>query len=76
MKRKHLIDVTEVFRNLKVEKKFRIAKLGFYVIFFALVIAKYVPHWVHNYHCGLYFLLFCQCIWLALFFFYYYYFSN
>ncbi|ESR34724.1 hypothetical protein CICLE_v10006138mg [Citrus x clementina] len=42
MKRKHLIDVTEVFRNLKVEKKFRLAKLGFYVIFFALVIANII----------------------------------
>lgn len=40
MKRKHLIDVTEVFRNLNVEKKFRLAKLGFYVIFFVLVIFK------------------------------------
>ncbi|KAJ4706473.1 Cornichon family protein [Melia azedarach] len=40
MKQQHLIDVTEVFRNLKVEKKFRIIKLGFYVIFFILVVFR------------------------------------
>ncbi|KAK2979835.1 hypothetical protein RJ640_010726 [Escallonia rubra] len=42
MKRKHLIDVTEVFRSLNSEKKNRIAKLGFYVILFALVIIRLV----------------------------------
>ncbi|KAK2986550.1 hypothetical protein RJ640_019520 [Escallonia rubra] len=42
MKRKHLIDVTEVFRSLNAEKKNRIAKLGFYVILFALVIIRLV----------------------------------
>ncbi|KZV46302.1 pentatricopeptide repeat-containing protein mitochondrial-like [Dorcoceras hygrometricum] len=40
LSRKHLIDVTEVFRVLNTEKKVRIAKLGFYVIFFAIVIAR------------------------------------
>lgn len=54
MKQQHLIDVTEVFRNLKVEKKFRIIKLGFYVIFFILVVFRYVLHLVHKYHCSLY----------------------
>ncbi|XP_031280281.1 protein cornichon homolog 1 [Pistacia vera] len=38
MKRQHLIDVTEVFRNLKFEKKLRFFKLGFYVVFFVLVV--------------------------------------
>ncbi|KAG4396240.1 hypothetical protein GLYMA_19G144000v4 [Glycine max] len=31
MKRKHLIDVTEVFRLLNAEKKFRIAKIAYYL---------------------------------------------
>ncbi|XP_073316889.1 protein cornichon homolog 1-like isoform X1 [Primulina huaijiensis] len=39
LSRQHLIDVTEVFRVLNAEKKVRIVKLGFYVIFFAIVIA-------------------------------------
>ncbi|XP_044504677.1 protein cornichon homolog 1-like isoform X2 [Mangifera indica] len=38
MKRQHLIDVTEVFRNLKVEKNLRLFKLGFYVVFFVIVV--------------------------------------
>ncbi|XP_073062462.1 protein cornichon homolog 1 [Primulina eburnea] len=40
LSRQHLIDVTEVFRVLNVEKKIRIIKLGFYVIFFAIVISR------------------------------------
>ncbi|XP_012073032.1 protein cornichon homolog 1 isoform X2 [Jatropha curcas] len=36
MKREHLIDITEVFRNLNSEKKYRFIKLGIYLFFFAL----------------------------------------
>uniref|UniRef100_A0A5B7AWR1 Putative Cornichon n=1 Tax=Davidia involucrata TaxID=16924 RepID=A0A5B7AWR1_DAVIN len=42
MKRQHLIDVTEVFRSLNAEKKYRIIKLGFYLILFVLVIIRLV----------------------------------
>ncbi|KAA8517023.1 hypothetical protein F0562_017159 [Nyssa sinensis] len=42
MNRQHLIDVTEVFRFLKAEKKHRMIKLGFYLIFFAIVILRLV----------------------------------
>ncbi|GAA0157360.1 membrane traffic protein [Lithospermum erythrorhizon] len=40
MAREHLVDVTEVFRNLNAEKKLRIFKLGFYLILFAIVIIR------------------------------------
>ncbi|GER39905.1 cornichon family protein [Striga asiatica] len=38
--RQHLIDVTEVFRVLNDEKKVRIVKLVFYIIFFVLTITR------------------------------------
>ncbi|KAG6413632.1 hypothetical protein SASPL_126346 [Salvia splendens] len=37
---KHLVDVTEVFKVVSTEKKARLIKLGFYVIFFGLVITR------------------------------------
>ncbi|KAL6539846.1 hypothetical protein OROHE_011617 [Orobanche hederae] len=40
--RQHLIDVTEVFRVLNAEKKVRIVKLVFYIIFFALIIISII----------------------------------
>lgn len=40
LKRQHLIDVTEVFRFLSAEKKYRIIKLGFYLVLFVLVIIR------------------------------------
>ncbi|KAL2464819.1 Protein cornichon-like protein 1 [Forsythia ovata] len=40
MTRQHLIDVTEVFRVLNAEKTARIFKLGFYIVFFTLVIVR------------------------------------
>ncbi|KAJ9184731.1 hypothetical protein P3X46_004430 [Hevea brasiliensis] len=40
MKREHLIDVTEVFRNLNSQKKFRLIKLGIYLIFFAILMFR------------------------------------
>lgn len=49
MKREHLIDVTEVFRNLNSQKKFRLIKLGIYLIFFSILMFRYVQHLVHNY---------------------------
>ncbi|KAJ3679716.1 hypothetical protein LUZ60_017727 [Juncus effusus] len=42
MKRRHLIDVTEVFRMLNWEKKYRIIKLALYFTLFVLVIYRLV----------------------------------
>lgn len=42
VKREHLIDVTEVFRVLSAEKKFRIAKLVLYLIVLIVVIFRFV----------------------------------
>ncbi|CAK9157224.1 unnamed protein product [Ilex paraguariensis] len=42
MKRQHLIDVTEVFRFLSAEKKYRIVKLAFYLLLFIIVIVRFV----------------------------------
>ncbi|GAB4843820.1 hypothetical protein Ancab_013782 [Ancistrocladus abbreviatus] len=42
MKREHLVDVTEIFRALGNEKKFRIIKLALYLFFFFLVIVRLV----------------------------------
>ncbi|XP_057982460.1 protein cornichon homolog 1 isoform X2 [Malania oleifera] len=42
MKRQHLIDVTEIFRFLKEEKKKRIVKLVFYIFLFIIVIIRLV----------------------------------
>ena len=44
MKREHLIDVTEVFRVLSVEKKLRVVKLGFYLLLFVLVMTRFAPN--------------------------------
>lgn len=40
--RKHLIDVTEVFRALSAEKKFRLVKLGFYLVLLFIIIFRFV----------------------------------
>ncbi|XP_020959414.1 protein cornichon homolog 1 [Arachis ipaensis] len=42
MKRQHLLDVTEVFRVLKAEKKFRIVKLAFYLSVLIITIFRLV----------------------------------
>ncbi|KAA8518226.1 hypothetical protein F0562_015700 [Nyssa sinensis] len=42
MKRQHLIDVTEVFRFLSAEKKYRIIKLAFYLALFVIVVIRLV----------------------------------
>ncbi|KAJ9548220.1 hypothetical protein OSB04_020763 [Centaurea solstitialis] len=47
-KKRHLIDVTEVFRFIDGEKKYRIAKLAFYLILFVLVIIRMVIAIVNN----------------------------
>ncbi|CAN7075257.1 unnamed protein product [Brassica oleracea var. botrytis] len=39
-KRRHLIDVTEVFRGIDFEKKLRFTKLGFYISLFILVVFR------------------------------------
>ncbi|KAH7674119.1 Cornichon protein [Dioscorea alata] len=39
---RHLIDVTEVFRQLNGEKKYRMIKLGFYFCLFLIVIYRLV----------------------------------
>lgn len=41
MNKKHLIDVTEIFRQLNGEKKQRLIKLGFYLSLFVIVIYRY-----------------------------------
>ncbi|OAY63278.1 Protein cornichon [Ananas comosus] len=40
MNKKHLIDVTEIFRQLNGEKKQRLIKLGFYLSLFVIVIYR------------------------------------
>ncbi|XP_024981663.1 protein cornichon homolog 1-like isoform X3 [Cynara cardunculus var. scolymus] len=42
MNRQHLIDVTEVFRYVDAEKKYRIAKLALYLFLFVLVVIRMV----------------------------------
>ncbi|XP_020212712.1 protein cornichon homolog 1 [Cajanus cajan] len=42
MKRQHLIDVTEVFRVLNAEKKFRIAKLAYYLTIIIITVFRLV----------------------------------
>ncbi|CAN6926357.1 unnamed protein product [Brassica oleracea] len=39
-KRRHLVDVTEVFRGIDFEKKLRFTKLGFYISLFILVVFR------------------------------------
>lgn len=41
MKQQHLIDVTEVFRFLDAEKKYRLIKLVFYLILFVVVLIRF-----------------------------------
>ncbi|KAM4079502.1 hypothetical protein ACJW30_09G121500 [Castanea mollissima] len=40
LKRQHLFDVTEAFRFLNAEKKFRLIKLGFYLVIFAIITGR------------------------------------
>lgn len=42
MKRKHLVDVTEIFNLLNAEKKYRMIKLTYYLILFFIVIYRLV----------------------------------
>lgn len=42
MKGEHLVDVTEIFRTLSLEKKYRLIKLAIYLVFFFLVIVRLV----------------------------------
>lgn len=41
MARKHLVDVTEIFRQLSVEKKYRMIKLAFYFCLFIITIYRF-----------------------------------
>ncbi|KAH0458349.1 hypothetical protein IEQ34_013664 [Dendrobium chrysotoxum] len=41
-KKKHLLDVTEIFRQIEGQKKYRIVKLAFYFTMFILVIYRLV----------------------------------
>ncbi|KAK6127376.1 hypothetical protein DH2020_038887 [Rehmannia glutinosa] len=47
LQQQHLIDVTEVFRVLNAEKKARIIKLGFYIVFFGLIITRLAISVIH-----------------------------
>ncbi|KAJ6864450.1 hypothetical protein NC651_035104 [Populus alba x Populus x berolinensis] len=49
IRRQHLIDVTEVFRNLNTDKKHRMIKLGVYMIFFTICVFRFVLNSVYNY---------------------------
>ncbi|XP_011033275.1 PREDICTED: protein cornichon homolog 1-like isoform X2 [Populus euphratica] len=49
IRRQHLIDVTEVFRNLNTDKKHRMIKLGVYMIFFTVCVFRFVLNYVYNY---------------------------
>lgn len=42
MKQQHLIDVTEVFRVLSSEKKFRLAKLAYYLTIIIITVFRLV----------------------------------
>ncbi|XP_010057681.1 protein cornichon homolog 1 isoform X1 [Eucalyptus grandis] len=42
VKRRHLIDVTEVFRVLGTEKKYRMVKLGLLSLLFLMVIFRFI----------------------------------
>ncbi|KAG6557569.1 hypothetical protein Mapa_000845 [Marchantia paleacea] len=42
MNKRHLVDVTEIFNLLGYEKKYRLMKLGFYLLLFFIVIYKLV----------------------------------
>ncbi|ESW34221.2 hypothetical protein PHAVU_001G138400 [Phaseolus vulgaris] len=42
MKQQHLIDVTEVFRVLNSEKKFRLAKLAYYLTIIIIIVFRLV----------------------------------
>ncbi|KAJ4885770.1 Protein cornichon-like protein 1 [Raphanus sativus] len=47
-KRRHLIDVTEVFRGIDFEKKLRFTKLGFYIVLFILIVFRLTLSVVYN----------------------------
>ncbi|XWS59202.1 hypothetical protein CRYUN_Cryun08bG0101300 [Craigia yunnanensis] len=40
--RKHLLDVTEIFRDLNIEKRYRFVKLGIYLVLFTVVLFRLV----------------------------------
>ncbi|KAK9157845.1 hypothetical protein Scep_004419 [Stephania cephalantha] len=42
MNQKHLIDVTEIFSVLNAEKKYRVIKIGFYLVLFIVVLFRLV----------------------------------
>ncbi|XVF75847.1 hypothetical protein PTKIN_Ptkin13bG0219800 [Pterospermum kingtungense] len=42
LNRKHLVDVTEIFRYLNSEKKYRFIKLGIYLLLFTVVLFRLV----------------------------------
>lgn len=41
MAQKHLVDVTEIFRQLNGEKKYRMIKLAFYFCLFIITIYRF-----------------------------------
>ncbi|KAI4348738.1 hypothetical protein L6164_009424 [Bauhinia variegata] len=47
VKRQHLLDVTEVFRVLRDEKNFRIAKLALYLVLLIVTIFRLTLYGVH-----------------------------
>ncbi|WVZ05260.1 hypothetical protein V8G54_018606 [Vigna mungo] len=71
MKQQHLIDVTEVFRALNSEKKFRLAKLAYYLTIIIITVFRLVCAALKiAYHYLLYFfVLHSHCLILYLFIF-------
>lgn len=71
MKQQHLIDVTEVFRALNSEKKFRLAKLAYYLTIIIITVFRLVCAALKIVYAYLpYFcVLHSHCLILCLFFF-------
>jgi hypothetical protein len=62
MKRKHLVDVTEIFRQLHVEKKYRMIKLAFYFALFIITIYRFEADYFRSIMLILLDKYFCTCI--------------
>lgn len=48
MKRKHLLDVTEVFRQINGEKRLRMLKLLFYAVLLIIIAIRFANRWHLN----------------------------
>lgn len=62
VKREHLIDVTEVFRVVNAEKKFRIAKLALYLSVLIVTIFRFVTPLKSTWLSVMLWLVQCYCL--------------